>query len=100
MYIAVPEAMERRCIPPVSLGQEIPVTPEDLTPSVVLKWLRIQANRYADTAKRYADTAEKFSQAADVLESTVEPMSNLSAGQGVTPAPHTRLFAEEVKQMS
>ena len=78
------------------------MSPEDLTPSVVLKWLRIQANRYADTAKRFGDTAEKFSQAADVLESTVEPESNASANQDVqgTPAPHTRLFAQEANQLS
>ncbi len=78
------------------------MSPEDLTPSVVLKWLRIQSNRYADTAKRYADTAEKFCQAADVLESTVEPASNMPASQDVqgAPVPQTRLFAQEANQLS
>lgn len=45
---------------------------DELTPAVVLNWLRTQSKRYGDQAKRCADTAQKFSEAADVLETTFD----------------------------
>jgi hypothetical protein len=75
------------------------VNPEELTPGVVLKWLRIQAKRYSDAANRYSETADRFNQAADVLESTTEggqnianPRTTTSSASHATPAPHSRAF--------
>ena len=85
------------------------MAPEDLTPGIVLKWLRLQSTKYADAAKRYHETATKFLQAAEVVESVVEPAATSGANAGIhtgasagiqekqggvhtTPAPHTRLF--------
>jgi hypothetical protein len=71
------------------------MSPEELTPGIVLKWLRLQSKKFTDTAQRYSETANKFSEAADVLESTVEPLGKTtSQGGHGTPAPHTRLFAQ------
>jgi len=50
------------------------MAPDDLTPSVVVYWLRKQATRYSEMAK-------KFNEAAQALESTVDP----SASSTVTP---------------
>ena len=76
-----------------------PVNPEELTPGIVLKWLRIQAKRYSDAAQRYSETADKFNQAADVLESTTESAQNAATSRiatsptaHATPAPHSRAF--------
>ena len=67
---------------------------EELTPSVVLKWLRTQAKRYSEAANRYSETADKFNQAADVLESTTEPAPRIATSPAAhaTPAPHSRAF--------
>ena len=67
---------------------------EELTPGIVLKWLRTQAKRYSDAAQRYSETADKFNQAADVLESTAEPAARIATSPAVhtTPAPHSRAF--------
>jgi len=70
------------------------MTAEELTPGIVLKWLRTQAKRYSEAAQRYSETADKFNQAADVLESTAEPAGRIgtaSGGHGM-PAPHARAF--------
>ena len=54
------------------------MTPDDLTPSVVVYWLRKQATRYTEMAK-------KFNEAAQALESTVDaPPASVA-----TPAPTT-----------
>jgi hypothetical protein len=74
------------------------VNPEELTPGIVLKWLRNQAKRYSEAAQRYSETADKFNQAADVLESTAEGGQNLATSRiatsptHATPAPHSRAF--------
>ena len=71
---------------------------EELTPGIVLKWLRMQAKRYSEAAQRYSETADKFNQAADVLESTAEGPQNVasrlpaSATGHAAPAPHGRTF--------
>ncbi|GEM_PF-1487223 len=54
------------------------MAPDDLTPSVVVYWLRKQATRYSEMAK-------KFNEAAQALESTVDPSAS-SAGMS-TAAP-------------
>jgi hypothetical protein len=70
------------------------VNAEELTPSIVMKWLRTQAKRYSEAANRYSETADKFNQAADVLESTAEPASRIATSPTAhaTPAPHSRAF--------
>jgi hypothetical protein len=70
------------------------VNAEELTPGIVLKWLRMQAKRYSEAAQRYSETADKFNQAADVLESTAEPATRIATSPAVhgTPAPHSRAF--------
>ncbi len=75
------------------------MNPEELTPGIVLKWLRTQAKRYSEAAQRYSETADKFNQAADVLESTAEGAQNIATSRiatspttHATPAPHSRAF--------
>ncbi len=74
------------------------MNPEELTPGIVLKWLRLQARRYSEAAQRYSETADKFNQAADMLESTAEGAQNIATLRGTTlathgtPAPHSRAF--------
>jgi hypothetical protein len=74
------------------------MNPEELTPGIVLKWLRSQAKRYAEAAHRYSETADKFNQAADVLESAGDGGQAMATSRGAasgahgTPAPHARAF--------
>ncbi len=67
---------------------------DELTPGIVMKWLRSQAKRYSDAANRYSETADKFNQAADVLESTGEPATRTATSPTLhaAPAPHNRAF--------
>jgi len=54
------------------------MAPDDLTPSVVVYWLRKQATRYSEMAK-------KFNEAAQALESTVDPPASSSVPPTAAP---------------
>ncbi len=56
------------------------MSPDDLTPSVVVYWLRKQATRYSEMAK-------KFNEAAQALESTVDSSAASSASTTSTAGP-------------
>lgn len=67
---------------------------DELSPPIVVRWLRSQGKRYAEAAQRCLESAEKYNQAADVLESMAEPpirTATSPVGQGA-PAPHSRTF--------
>ncbi len=55
------------------------MTPDDLTPSVVVYWLRKQATRYSEMAK-------KFNEAAQALEGTVDSPIASPSGNAATPS--------------
>ena len=54
------------------------MSPDDLTPSVVVYWLRKQATRYGEMAK-------KFNEAAQALETTVDSPASASTPSGQAP---------------
>ena len=67
------------------------MSPDDLTPSVVVYWLRKQATRYTEMSKKFTEAAQALESASDSPASPTTPSATNSAplagsGMGSNPA--------------